>query len=204
MSETQKTNSNKKKKATTKPKSRIYGVIVLCVSFALACLVTITSLTPKRYEVSVGSASKEAITAPRMVEDSVNTEALRQAARDNVAPVYAVDDKLADTLISNAQSFFSALESFRNAANTTRAATKPVGADGNAAAEDNRTWQEVISPTDLLAMLIKLPVKVTDSALGYSLRRPDAGHHGWLGGVPPTGRPMECLVRLSEAAVALM
>ena len=169
MSETQKTNSNKKKKATTKPKSRIYGVIVLCVSFALACLVTITSLTPKRYEVSVGSASKEAITAPRMVEDSVNTEALRQAARDNVAPVYAVDDKLADTLISNAQSFFSALESFRNAANTTRAATKPVGADGNATQEDNRTWQEVISPTDLLAMLIKLPVKVTDSALGYSL-----------------------------------
>ena len=67
MSETQKTNSNKKKKTTTKPKSRIYGVIVLCVSFALACLVTITSLTPKRYEVSVGSASKEAITAPRMV-----------------------------------------------------------------------------------------------------------------------------------------
>ena len=169
MSETQKTNSSKKKKTTTKPKSRIYGVIVLCVSFALACLVTITSLTPKRYEVSVGSASKEAITAPRMVEDSVNTEALRQAARDNVAPVYAVDEKLADTLISNAQSFFSALESFRNAANTTRAATKPVGADGNAAQEDKRTWQEVISPTDLLAMLIKLPVKVTDSALGYSL-----------------------------------
>ena len=169
MSETQKTNSNKKKKTTTKPKSRIYGVIVLCVSFALACLVTITSLTPKRYEVSVGSASKEAITAPRMVEDSVNTEALRQAARDNVAPVYAVDEKLADTLISNAQSFFSALESFRNAANTMRAATKPVGADGNAAAEDNRTWQEVISPTDLLAMLAKLPVKVSDSALGYSL-----------------------------------
>ena len=169
MSETQKTNSNKKKKTTTKPKSRIYGVIVLCVSFALACLVTITSLTPKRYEVSVGSASKEAITAPRMVEDSVNTEALRQAARDNVAPVYAVDEKLADKLISNAQSFFSALESFRNAANTTRAATKPVGADGNAAQEDKRTWQEVISPTDLLAMLIKLPVKVTDSALGYSL-----------------------------------
>ena len=169
MSETQKTNSSKKKKTTTKPKSRIYGVIVLCLSFALACLVTITSLTPKRYEVSVGSASKEAITAPRMVEDSVNTEALRQAARDNVAPVYAVDEKLADTLISNAQSFFSALESFRNAANTTRAATKPIGGDGTAAQEDKRTWQEVISPTDLLAMLIKLPVKVTDSALGYSL-----------------------------------
>jgi len=169
VSETQKNITRKKRRTTTKPKSRIYGVIVLCLSFALACLVTITSLTPKRYEVSVGSASKEAITAPRMVEDSVNTEALRQAARDNVAPVFAVDDKLADTLISNAQSFFSALTSFRNAANTTRAATATATGDGTTDNTDTRTWQEVIPHTDLLAMLVKLPVQISDTALGYSL-----------------------------------
>ena len=169
MSESQKSMPRKKRKTTEKPKSRIYGVIVLIVSFALACLVTLTSLTPKRYEVSVGSAAKEAITTPRMVVDSVNTEALREAARSNVSPVYAVDEKLADTLISNAQSFFSALTSFRNAANTTRAASKPVVADGTAEANDTRTWQEVISTTDLLAMLNKLPVKISDTSIGYAL-----------------------------------
>lgn len=169
MSESQKSMPRKKRKAAEKPKSRIYGVIVLIVSFALACLVTLTSLTPKRYEVSVGSAAKEAITTPRMVVDSVNTEALREAARSNVSPVYAVDEKLADTLISNAQSFFSALTSFRNAANTTRAASKPVAADGTAEANDTRTWQEVISTTDLLAMLNKLPVKISDTSIGYAL-----------------------------------
>ena len=169
MSESQKSMPRKKRKTTEKPKSRIYGVIVLIVSFALACLVTLTSLTPKRYEVSVGSAAKEAITTPRMVVDSVNTEALREAARSNVSPVYAVDEKLADTLISNAQSFFSALTSFRNAANTTRAASKPVAADGTAEANDARTWQEVISTTDLLAMLNKLPVKISDTSIGYAL-----------------------------------
>ena len=169
MSESQKSMPRKKRKTTEKPKSRIYGVIVLIVSFALACLVTLTSLTPKRYEVSVGSAAKEAITTPRMVVDSVNTEALREAARSNVSPVYAVDEKLADTLISNAQSFFSALTSFRNAANTTRAASKPVAADGTAEANDTRTWQEVISTTDLLAMLNKLPVKISDTSIGYAL-----------------------------------
>ncbi|MDD4312793.1 MAG: hypothetical protein PHW41_09960, partial [Eubacteriales bacterium] len=79
MSETQKPMSRKKRKAAEKPKSRIYGAIVLSVSFALACVVTLTSLTPKRYEVSVGAAAKEAITTPRMVVDSVNTEALREA-----------------------------------------------------------------------------------------------------------------------------
>lgn len=169
MSETQKPVKTKKKKTQPKPRSRIYGVIVMSISFALACLVSITSLTPKRYDVSVGSRATEAISTPRMVVDLVNTEALRQAARNNVAPVYAVDEKLADSLISNAQSFFSALASFRNAANTTRAASKPAVGDGDQDADDTRTWQDVIPASDLMAMLEKLPVKVTDSALGYAL-----------------------------------
>ena len=83
MSETQKPTQPKKKRTQPKPKSRIFGVIVLTVSFALACLVSITSLTPKRYDVSVGAPATEAINTPRMIEDSVNTEALRAAARNN-------------------------------------------------------------------------------------------------------------------------
>jgi hypothetical protein len=169
VSETQKTTQSKKKRTQTKPKSRVFGVIVLSISFALACLVSITSLTPKRYVVSVGSPATESITTPRLVEDTVNTEALRQAARNNVAPVYAVDEKLTDTLISNAQSFFSALRSFRNAANTTRAASAPQAADGNADATDTRSWQEVIPTGDLLAMLVNFPVKISDTAIGYAL-----------------------------------
>ena len=169
VSETQKPVKTKKKKAQPKPKSRIYGVIVMSISFALACLVSITSLTPKRYDVSVGSRATEAIATPRMVVDQVNTEALRQAARNNVAPVYAVDEKLADTLVSNAQSFFSALASFRNAANTTRAASKTAVGDGDGDADDTRTWQDLIPVADLTAMLEKLPVKITDTAVGYAL-----------------------------------
>jgi len=169
VSETQKTTQSKKKKTQTKPKSRVYGVIVLSISFALACLVSLTSLTPKRYVVSVGAPATESITTPRLVEDTVNTEALRQAARNNVAPVYAVDEKLTDTLISNAQSFFSALRSFRNAANNTRAASAPQAADGNADATDTRSWQEVIPTGDLLAMLVNFPVKISDTAIGYAL-----------------------------------
>lgn len=168
MSETQNTTPEKRKKAPVKQKSRIYGVIVLAVSFALASLVTITSLTPKRYEVSVGTAAQEAVTAPRMVEDKVNTEALRQAARNNASAVYTVDDKLADMLISNAQSFFSALSSFRNTASATRAATL-TSADPENPATDTRTWQEVIPTADLLALLAKLPVSISDTSLGYAL-----------------------------------
>ena len=168
MSESRKKTQSKQKKPSVKPKTYLYGVFVLIVCFALACLVSITSLTPKRYEVSVGSPAKEAITAPRMVEDTVNTEALRQAARNSVKDVYAVDTKLADTLLSNAQSFFSALASFRNAAEDIRAASWAV-ADGDADNTDTRTWQEVIPIADLLAMLDKLPFAISDTSLGYSL-----------------------------------
>lgn len=170
VSESRNKTQSKQKKTSAKPKTRIYGMFVLLVCFTLACLVTITSLTPKRYEVSVGSPAKEAITAPRMVEDAVNTEALRQAARNGVKDVYAVDTKLADTLISNAQSFFSALTSFRNAAKDIRAASWTATGDADKDNQDTRTWQEVISTTDLLAMLVKLPINhITDTSLGYAM-----------------------------------
>ena len=154
------------------PGSRAYGAIILAVVFGLTCIVTLTSLTPKRYEVSVGNEAKESITAPRMVEDTVITEALRQAARNKVEAVYAVDTELADTLISGAQSFFSALASFKNAAEEIRTSTAPTstGVDGKTyAADDDRTWQDVIPTSDLLAMLVNLPVKISDTSLGYAL-----------------------------------
>ena len=176
MAGTQNTNRNKRKKTTVQPRVRAYGVIVLTLAFALSCVVTLTSLTPKRYEVSVGSAAKEAITAPRMIEDTVNTEALRQAARNNVTAVYAVDTDLTDTLISGAQSFFTALMSFKSTAEQIRTSTAPTitGADGQVyASDDTRTWQDVINSSELLAMLVKLPVSISDTSLGYALLETD-------------------------------
>ncbi|HQQ41342.1 MAG TPA: hypothetical protein PLR57_07515, partial [Clostridia bacterium] len=108
--------SIKKQKTKPKAQSKFYAVFTIALAFAMSCMVTLVSLTPKRYEVSVGSPSKETITAPRMVEDTEMTEALRAAARSGVKTVYSVDNKLADTLISGAQSFFSAVKSFKNAA----------------------------------------------------------------------------------------
>ncbi|MEN6418570.1 MAG: hypothetical protein ABFC73_06575, partial [Clostridiaceae bacterium] len=164
--------STKKQKNKPKSQSKFYAVFTLMLAFALSCVVTLTSLTPKRYEVSEGSVAKETITAPRMVENTVMTEALRDAARSGVKTVYAVDTKLADSLISGAQSFFSAVMSFKNAAVEIKASTAPTitGADGNTyPADDDRTWNEIIPTNDLLAMLVKLPVSITDTSLGYVL-----------------------------------
>jgi len=165
-----------KRRNGAKKQTRAYGLFTIATVFTLSCIVTLTSLTPKRYEVSEGSVSSDTITAPRMVENTVMTEALQQAARNNVEPVYSVDTDLADTLISGAQSFFSAVKSYRNAAEEVRAATVPTqtGEDGvEYQLDDTREWDEVISSNDLLAMLVKLPVSITDTSLGYAILEAD-------------------------------
>ena len=165
-----------KRRNGAKKQTRAYGLFTIAAVFVLSCVVTLTSLTPKRYEVSEGSVSAETITAPRIVENTVMTEALQQAARNNVEPVYSVDTDLADTLISGAQSFFSAVKSYRNAAEEVRAATAPTqtGEDGvEYPLDDTREWDDVISSNDLLAMLVKLPVSITDTALGYAILEAD-------------------------------
>jgi putative nucleotidyltransferase with HDIG domain len=159
-----------RKKRTTKKRTKkqstygkAFGLIAIAIVFALSCIVSITSLTPKRYEVSEGSVASETITAPRIVEDTVVTEALRQSARNNVDPVYSVDTSMADTLISGAQSFFSALKSFKNTAEDIKASTAPTitGADGETyASDDTREWEDIITSNDLLAMLVKLETKL--------------------------------------------
>ncbi len=163
------------KKRSSKKKSkklRPISLILVLAVFAFNCVTTITALTPKRYEVAVGSVSAQTITAPRMVENPAQTEALKDAARKNAAPVYTIDSSLADTLISNAQSFFTALASLRSTAQDIRAASAPAetAADGSVIAlEDTRSWQEVLSENELLALTLKLPVAVTDTAEGYAL-----------------------------------
>ncbi len=167
---------SKNHRSKQKPITRAFGLIALAIVFALSCVVSLTSLTPKRYEVSEGSVAKETIAAPRMVEDTVMTEALRQAARNVVEPIYSVDTELADTLISGAQSFFSALKSFRYTADDIKAETAPTvtGADGQEyPTDDTRSWEDIIPSSDLLAMLVKLPVSITDTSLGYALLETD-------------------------------
>lgn len=136
--------------------------------FALNTLVALLSLSQKRYDVSVGQTATETIYATRAIEDTEATEALRQAARDAVQTVYALDKSLAESLEEGVRSFFTALASLRAEAAGIRAASAPVDASGNALT-DSRSWQVVIAQDQLLSMLAKLPMPLTDAALGYAL-----------------------------------
>lgn len=149
-------------------RSQIIGLLLLFGLFALNTLVALLSLSQKQYDVSVGAAAPETIRATRATEDTTATEALRQAARNGVETVYTLDDTLADSLVQDAEGFFAALKEFRVTANTQRTSTAPAMPDGTPLT-DTRSWQVVITQDELLAMLAKLPVPSTDTALGYAL-----------------------------------
>ncbi len=164
--------ANGRKAKSNKRRMRLFPVLVMAAIFAFNCLTTLTSLTPKRYEVAVGMPAGETITAPRMVENQAATEARRQSARDGVANVYSIDTELANDLITQTRRFFTALLSLRTTAEDIRASTAPmeIAADGTQLpTEDTRNWENVISETDLLTMTAGLPVPITDAATGYAL-----------------------------------
>lgn len=158
----------KKKTRRFRGQSRTLGLLLLAGLFALNALVALLSLSQKRYAVSVGQPAPETIYATRAIEDTEATEALRQAARDAVQTVYALDKSLAETLEEGVRSFFTALASFRTEAADIRTASAPVDASGTALT-DSRSWQVVIAQDELLSMLAKLPMPITDAALGYAL-----------------------------------
>lgn len=158
----------KKKNRRFRGQSRTLGLLLLAGLFALNTLVALLSLSQKRYDVSVGQTATETIYATRAIEDTEATEALRQAARDAVQTVYALDKSLAESLEEGVRSFFTELASLRAEAAGIRTASAPVDANGNVLT-DSRSWQVVIAQDQLLSMLAKLPMPLTDAALGYAL-----------------------------------
>lgn len=136
--------------------------------FGLNVLVALLSLVQKRYDLAVGAVVPEIICAPRAVEDTGATELLRQSARSGVTTVFSLDKNLANSLIQRAEDGFQAISDFRAQARTLREETAPTAPDGTPLTDD-RSWQVVITQDELLSRLSRLPVPVTDAALGYAI-----------------------------------
>ena len=158
----------RKKKLRLRSAGQLIGLLLLAALFALNALVALTSLSQRKYSVSIGMPAPETIRAPRETEDAAATEARRQAARNAVETVYSLDEALADSLVSDAEAFFAALDGLRAEAASLRTASAPQAADGTPL-EDDRSWQVVIAQDELLRMLSGLPLPLTDAALGYAL-----------------------------------
>lgn len=161
--------SGRKRKARRlRTRSQMVGLLLLVGLFALNTAIALISLSQRRYDVSVGDAAPETIRATRTAVDNAATERQRAIARNGIAPVFALDRKLANDLLTEAERFFTALNSMRASAAEIRAAGAPLLPDGTPDV-DNRSWQVVIAQEELKRMIAALPVPITDVPLGYAL-----------------------------------
>ncbi|MEG1547606.1 MAG: HDIG domain-containing protein [Clostridia bacterium] len=101
------------------------AVLLILTVMAITYLISLAALSPKHYDVEVGTAAKETIHAPRDVVDEVATLALRESARSGVLPIYKIDDGTVESLSNGATGFFAALLNVRSAADSMR--NKPNG-----------------------------------------------------------------------------
>lgn len=168
--------ANPKKRRRMKRSLPLAGALFTAALFALNCVVSLSVLTPKKYELSLGLPAPETIVAPQSVEDTAATEALRQAARSGAAPVYTLDKAYTAELTAKAEAFFEAVSAFRSDAADLRAASAPAGGG-----EDLRSWRSVVRESELSTMLLRLPVRLTDAALGYALLDADESDVASLG-----------------------
>ena len=72
--------------------SRLSGVIqcvvTALVTFILLFVLILAGISPDQYDIHVGEPASKAVYATKDVEDTVTTEALREAAANAVEPIY--------------------------------------------------------------------------------------------------------------------
>lgn len=87
----------------------VLAILVLCV-FGIVVI----AITPKSYDLQVGSVPEENITAPREVEDTAATDALKKRAREAVSPVYSKDGAETVTMQEKIQAYYEEIDQVRN------------------------------------------------------------------------------------------
>ncbi|MCE5234423.1 MAG: HDIG domain-containing metalloprotein [Clostridiaceae bacterium] len=121
--------------------ARYFSAALLAVAFLAMYVIAALQLTPKRYELSVGSTAPETIYAARDVVDDAASEALRALARRNAPKVYRIDTDKVASLRAEAQGFFDALGAMRSDAKNI-----VLNAGGNLADfMDAGAWSELLS-----------------------------------------------------------
>lgn len=162
-----------KKQGTKKTnKLPLMGILMILGLMVLNCIVALTVLSPKQYNVSAGDVAQETISAPRTVEDTAATERLKQAARNGVAAIYTVDNAAAEKHITDAKNFFTALFALREEAKQERILTGPTMVNDlgeMVPAPDERSWNQVYSEESVKLLFQSLPIHISDPTMMYNI-----------------------------------
>ena len=83
------------------------------VNFIIIFVVLMASVLPKQYSLKVGDIVQTPISAPWDVEDTIATDELRQAARDNVSPIYRFDEGISESVLAEVEDIFNRIDEAR-------------------------------------------------------------------------------------------
>ena len=83
--------------------------LIALIAFILLCVVLYTGCAPQRYNLTVGSISRQTITATQSVVDEITTEERRKAAANSVEPTYRLDESVAAEVMTNLSDTFQEL-----------------------------------------------------------------------------------------------
>lgn len=152
----------------------LVSVLMLVIMLAVTYVSVVAALTPKRYDVGVGTVVNETITATRTIEHSAATEALKNAARSETAIVYKLDETLAEEKIEQATTFFSDIAAFRQDANALRLLHiegTGLRADGSLSISD---WQSLISAEEMNTLTSDFTVPLSEEQTWWLLHVEDS------------------------------
>ncbi len=149
------------KQGENKDRIGLASALMLALVIVVCYLSAVAVLSPRRYDVAAGREAAQTITAPRAVEDTAATQALRDAARNETKAVYNLDQELIDEYITGASEFFADIASFRQDAEALRLANisgSGLRADGTLSVEQ---WQALLTEAELNQMLGRFAVSLT-------------------------------------------
>ena len=143
----------------------IVQIVLICAATYIALFAMLLSgITPEQYDIKVGTPAPTQIKATKDIQDTVTTEALRDAAASAVEPSYkSADPTVVNEVIANLELQFATLRSLRESytAESARALT-----DAELAKVNDLT--ELTLTRDHLATLAETSSDTVDSIFKYT------------------------------------
>ena len=138
---------------------------IALVTFLILFFVLLTGVTPDQYDIHPGEPASKTVYATKDVEDSVTTEALRDAAAKAVEPSYkSVDTSVNTVVIGNMQEMFASLSAIRS---------EFAPEEGKEISPETRTAVREASPVtlsdDMIRMLLTSDSEIYNGAVNASI-----------------------------------
>lgn len=106
------------KSKQTKPATRLAAwvhtsqarcTLIAAIGFLLLCSIIFAGTAPRRYSLTVGTISRQTITATQNVVDEMTTEEKKAQAAMSIEPTYHLDESVADSVMNRLSVIFSQL-----------------------------------------------------------------------------------------------